>query len=66
MTARPPWRYNRHDQYAAIEFDGDSRRVHQVVAGFAYAYAAELYARHQAWSDYTIGPVAVVTPTAAP
>lgn len=58
---RPNWTHNRSDQYAAVEFEGPSRRVRRVVTGFTYAYAAELYAEHNGWPDYTVSPAATAS-----
>jgi hypothetical protein len=48
-------------RYAAVEFEGDSRRVRRVVTGFVSLPTAELYAVEQGWPDFAIGPSATVT-----
>lgn len=47
-------------RYAAVEFDGASRRVRRVASMFPTAKAAELFAIEQGWSDYAVGPASIV------
>jgi hypothetical protein len=47
-------------RFAAVEFDGPSRRVRRVVSLFADARTAELFAVEQGWSDYAVAPAAIV------
>lgn len=54
----------RTERYAAVAFEGDSRRVRRVVAGFASVPSAELYAVEQGWPDFGIGPASTVTNSA--
>lgn len=48
------------DRYAAVEFDGESRRVRRVASMFPTAKAAELFAIEQGWPDYAVGPASIV------
>lgn len=48
------------DRYAAVEFDGASRRVRRVASMFPTAKAAELFAIEQGWPDYAVGPASIV------
>lgn len=48
------------DRYAAVEFDGASRRVRRVTSMFPTAKAAELFAIEQGRPDYAVGPASIV------
>jgi hypothetical protein len=47
-------------RYAAVEFDGASRRVRRVVSMFGTAKAAELCAIELGWQDYAVAPASIV------
>lgn len=47
-------------RWAAVEFEGASRRVRRVVSMFDTA-AADLFAAEQGWTDYAVGPAALVS-----
>jgi hypothetical protein len=47
-------------RYAAVEFDGPSRRVRRVVSMFGTARDAELCAIELGWQDYAVGPASIV------
>ena len=47
-------------RYAAVEFDGPSRRVRRVASMFPTAKDAELFAIEQGWPDYAVGPASIV------
>jgi hypothetical protein len=48
-------------RFAAVEFDGPSRRVRRVVTLFASPQTAELFAVESGWSDWAVGPASIVT-----
>lgn len=47
-------------RFAAVEFDGDGRRVRRVVTMFATAKEAELFAIEQGWPDWAVAPASLV------
>ena len=47
-------------RFAAVEFDGPSRRVRRPVSMFADGRTAELFAVEQGWDDYAVGPAVIV------
>ncbi|WP_239396070.1 hypothetical protein [Frankia sp. CiP3] len=43
--------------FGLVRFDGDGRRVGEIVLAFEDAHAAEGYARAAGWVQYAVGPV---------
>lgn len=48
-------------RFAVVEFAGPGREVRRVVALFASAETAELWAVEQGWTAYAVAPAAIVT-----
>ncbi|WP_239395122.1 hypothetical protein [Frankia sp. CiP3] len=43
--------------FGLVRFDGDGRRVREIVVAFEDAHAAEGYARAAGWATYAVGPL---------